>query len=396
MAVKITEDVYYVGANDPERRIFDELIPLPDGTTYNSYLIKGSLKNVLVDTVDPPKKDILLENIKNAGAGSVDYIISHHGEQDHSGTIPYILDAYPMAKIVTNFKCKNELMDLLPVGEDKFLVIDDGQEISIGNRTLRFIFTPWVHWPETFVTYLVEEKILFSCDFFGSHYAFDASEGLFVTDREKIVLPAKRYYAEIMSPFRTVIRKNLEKLKELSVDIIAPSHGPLHRGKDFITGCYSQWASEEVKNEAVVVYVSMHGSTDKIAEYLIASLREKGVAVKAFDLAEADNGDIAMALVDAATAVIGTPTVLAGPHPKAVFAAYLIKALRPKTKFLSVTGSYGWGGKTVEILSEMLSGVGAEIIEPVLVKGYPKKNDFVLLDQLAEKIKDKHRQSGLL
>ena len=393
---EIIEGIYYVGANDASRRIFDELISLPDGTTYNSYLIKGSQKNVLIDSADPTRKEILLGNIKNTGIESIDYIVSHHGEQDHSGSIPDVLAAYPMAKIVTNLKCKNELMDLLPLEEDKFLVIQDGQEMSIGNRTLRFIFTTWVHWPETFVTFLVQDRILFSCDFFGSHYAFEARKNLFVTDTEEILIPAKRYYAEIMSPFRSVIRKNLEKIAGLEVDIIAQSHGPLHKGKDFISGCYSQWASDEVKNEAVVAYISMHGSTDKISEYFISSLKNKGISVKAFNLADADTGDIAMALVDAATAVIGTPTVLAGPHPKAVFAAYLVKVLRPKTKFLSVIGSYGCGGKTVEFLADMLSSVGAEVLEPVLVKGYPKDSDFSLLDGLAEKIKEKHRQSGLL
>lgn len=397
--VNIKEDIYYVGADDAERRIFDQLIPLPDGTTYNSYIIKGSEKTVLIDSVDLTKKDILLNKLTQLGISSIDYVVAHHGEQDHSGAIPDVLSAYPMAKVLTNAKCKSELMDLLLIPEDKFFVVEDGQEISIGNKTLKIIFTPWVHWPETFITLLVEDKVLFTCDFFGSHYSFDPEDCLFVDNESKIFAPAKRYFAEIMSPFRNIIRKNLEKISGYDFDIIAPSHGPLYQGKkwvDFIKNCYSDWSSEDVKNEVLLTYISMHGSTDKISDYFVKSLKSKGVAAKAFNLENADVGEIAAELLDAATAVIGTPTVLAGPHPSAVFAAYLVKALRPKTKFLSVIGSYGWGGKAVEMLGDMLSSVGAEIIYPVMVKGYPKGEDFKAIDKLAEDIRDKHKQLGLI
>ena len=390
---KIKNNIFYVGAADKDRRIFDQLIPLPDGTTYNSYIIIGSEKIALIDTVDASMPEVILKNLMDLNISRIDYIIAHHGEQDHSGSIPDVLKAYPMAKVVTNAKCKSELMDLLLISEDKFIVIQDGEEVSLGDKTLRFIFAPWVHWPETMLTYLPEDKILFSCDFLGAHYPAD---NLFLEDVKEIYKPAKRYFAEIMMPFRTSIRKNLEKIKELDIRIIAPSHGPLHESKDFIIGCYNDWASEEVKNVAVVPYISMHGSTDKIAQYFINSLIEKGVIVESFNLADADIGELAMSLVDAATVVLGTPTVLVGPHPKAVFAAYLVKVLRPKVKFLSLIGSYGWGTKVVEQVAEMLGSLNAEIIEPVIVKGYPKDPDFVLLDELAEKIRSKHHGLGLL
>jgi flavorubredoxin len=389
---QVKKDIIYVGAIDAERRMFDELIPLPDGTTYNSYIIKGTEKTALIDSVDPAKKEALFDNLDKAGIKKIDYIVANHGEQDHSGSIPFLLEAYPMAKVLTNSKCKAELMDLLLIGESKFIVVEDGQEISIGNKTLKFIFTPWVHWPETMSTYIPEDKILFSCDFFGSHLAMDK---LYPDNPQDIYIPAKRYFAEIMSPFRSFIRKNLEKIDVLDIEIIAPSHGPLHKCKDYIFGCYRDWASDAVKNEVLVAYVSMHGSTEKIAGYFIDALKKRKIAVKEFNLADADIGEIAMALVDAATAVIGSPTVLAGTHPKAIFAAFLVKALRPKTKFLSVIGSYGWGGKMVEQLADMLGSVGAEIIEPVLVKGFPKEADFKMLEILADKISQKHKELGI-
>ncbi len=397
--IKIKNNIYYVGANDKERRIFDQLIPLPDGTTYNAYIIKGSNKIALIDSVDPSKKEVLLGNLKHLNLSKIDYVISHHGEQDHSGSIPDILKIYPMAKVLTNQKCKSELMDLLLIKEDNFATIEDGQEVSLGDKTLKFVFTPWVHWPETFITLLIEDKILFTCDFFGSHFAFEADKGLFVNDQELIFEPAKRYYAEIMSPFRSIIRKNLEKAQNLEFEIIAPSHGPLYKGYDytqFIMNCYKEWSSDDVKNEVLLVYISMHGSTNKIVAHFISELKKRGIEVKAFDLSNADIGNIAMELIDAATVVIGTPTVLTGPHPNAVFAAYLVKALRPKTKFLSVIGSYGWGGKTVDFLADLLSGTGAEILEPVLIKGYPKDNDLELIKKLADNILQKHAQIGLI
>jgi len=390
---KIKNNIFYVGAIDKDRKIFDQLIPLPDGTSYNSYIIIGSEKIALIDTVDASMPGVILKNLVDLNISRIDYIISHHGEQDHSGSIPDVLKAYPRAKVVTNAKCKSELMDLLLIPEEKFIVIQDGEEISLGDKTLRFIFAPWVHWPETMLTYLPEDRILFTCDFFGSHYATDS---LFLEDIKEIYKPAKRYFAEIMMPFRTSIRKNLEKIKDLDIEIIAPSHGPLHESKNFIINCYNDWASEEGKNVAVVPYISMHGSTDKISEYFINSLIEKGIIVEAFNLAEADIGELAMSLVDASTIVLGTPTVLVGPHPKAVFAAYLVKVLRPKVKFLSLIGSYGWATKAAEQIAEMLVSLNTEILEPVIVKGYPKDSDLLLLDELAEKIRSKHKGLGLL
>lgn len=390
---KIKDDIYFVGAVDWDRRIFDQLIPLPNGTSYNSYLINGSEKVALIDTVDPTMSEVLLKNLAELNINKIDYIISHHGEQDHSGSIPDVLKAYPMAKVVTNSKCKTELMDMLLIPDEKFIVIEDGEEVSLGNKTLKFIFAPWVHWPETMLTYMKEDVVLFTCDFLGSHFATDK---LFLENAEEIYNPAKRYYAEIMMPFRATVRKNIEKISSLDMEIIAPSHGPLHKNLDFIINSYKDWVSENVKNEVILPYISMHGSTDKIAEFFMNSLQKRGLVVKSFNLANADIGDIAMSLVDAATVVIGSPTVLLGPHPRVVFTAYLVKVLKPKLRFISVIGSYGWGSKMVEQLAEIVGSLNIEIIEPVVVKGYPKEADFNLLEELAEKIKNKHKELGLI
>ena len=384
--------VYAVGAIDWDARLFDRLIPLPDGTSYNSYVVQGNEKVALLDTVDPSKTEDLLNNLVRLGINKIDYIIAHHAEQDHSGSIPDVLLIYPDAKIVTNPKCKDMLIDLLGIEDDKFITVEDGESLSLGDRTLQFIYTPWVHWPETMGTYLKEDKIFFSCDFFGSHLA---SSSLFVDDEALVYESAKRYYAEIMMPFRRQIIKNMAKLEDIDIEIIAPSHGPVHDKPKFITDAYKDWISDNVKNEVVIAYVSMHGSTAKMVSHFVEALMERGITVRQFELSIVDIGKLAMALVDAATVVIGSPTVLAGPHPHAVYATFLANALRPKTKFASVIGSYGWGGKMVEQLTSMLTNLKVEILEPVLAKGDPKESDFDALDKLADEILAKHKEIGI-
>jgi len=390
---QIKTNVYAVGAIDWDARLFDRLIPLPDGTSYNSYLIKGSEKTALLDTVDPAKTEVLIDNLSKAGVNKLDYVIAHHAEQDHSGSLPDILSLYPDARVVTNPKCKAMLMDLLGIEDNKFTTVEDGQILSLGDKTLQFIYLPWVHWPETMGTYLQEDKILFPCDFFGAHLA---TSSLFVDDEATVYESAKRYYAEIMMPFRQQINNNLAKLESMEIEIIAPSHGPVHNRPAFIVDAYKDWTSDTVKNQVVLPYVSMHGSTAKMVSYFVNALIERGITVKQFELSTVDIGKLAMALVDAATIVIGSPTVLVGPHPCAAYAAFLANALRPKTKFASIIGSFGWASKMVEQLTSMLPNLKVEILEPVITKGFPKDNDFIALDRLADEILAKHKEVGIV
>jgi len=389
---ELKPNVYSIRAIDWDRRLFDELIPLPEGTTYNAYLVEGSEKIALLDTVDPTKMDILLGSLTASGIDRIDYVVSHHAEQDHSGSIPVILARYPNAKVVTNARCKSMLIDLLHLDEERFLTVQDGQTLSLGNKTLQFFETPWVHWPETMVTYLAQDKILFSCDFFGSHLA---ASGLYVEDEPMAFESAKRYYAEIMMPFRSIIKKNLEKVGKLQIEMIAPSHGPIHDRPGYIMDAYRDWVSDNVKNEVVLAYVSMHESTKKMVEHFSKALIQRGIVVRQFNLVVTDLGRLAIALVDAATIVLGSPTVLTGAHPKAAYAAFVANALRPKARFASIVGSFGWGGKMVEQLAGLLTNLKVEVLPPVIAKGQPKDEDFLALDMLADQILAKHREIGI-
>lgn len=392
-AIEIGRDIVWVGALDWDRRLFDELIPLPDGTTYNAYIVRGRDKTALIDAVDPSKSGELLANLQEAGVRRIDYLVSQHAEQDHSGAIGDILDLYPEATVVTNEKCKGMLIDLLQLPAERFQVVGDGGTLDLGGRTLEFLLMPWVHWPETMVTWLREERVLFSCDFLGAHLAQCRP---LLCDEHRTLEAAKRYFAEIMLPFRLQIRKHLERLAKMDIAMIAPSHGVVHPQPALILDAYRDWAGEATKNTALIPFVSMHGSTREMVEHLSGALIRQGVCVVPCNLVQTDIGELAKELIDASTVILATPTVLGGPHPAVAYAAFLANALRPKTKFATVIGSFGWGGRVVESLTASLGNLKVELLEPVLAKGLPKEKDFQALERLAAAVADRHRSLGVL
>lgn len=382
---QIRTNVHWLGAIDWNRRLFDALVPLPDGTSYNAYLVQGAAKTALLDTVDPAMEDVLMHQL--AGVEHIDYVISQHAEQDHSGTIPTVLAKYPQATVVCTPKAKDLLVDHLGVAPERIQTVEDGETLDLGGKTLRFLYTPWVHWPETMVTHLPEDRILFSCDFFGSHVA---TSNLYAGDDPTINEAAKRYYAEIMMPFRKMVVKNLQKVREVEFDLIAPSHGPIFDHPEGILSAYEDWVSDRVSNLVVMPYISMHGSTGQMVNYLVAALAERGVSVQPFELSTTDIGKLAMALVDAATIVIGTPTVHGGPHPSVFSATHLANALRPKLKYAAIIGSYGWGTRAVERIAELIPNLKVELLDTVLCKGLPNAETFASLEALADAIQAKH------
>jgi len=379
---QIVPNVYLLGAVDWDRRLFDALIPLPDGTSYNSYFVRGSEKSVLIDAVDAAKWRTLSAQLDELPAP--DYLVVHHVEQDHSGSTPMLLERFPELTIVCNEKAKGMLIDHLHVDDARFHVVADGDTLGLGDKTLTFVFTPWVHWPETMSTWLPQEKILFSCDLFGSHLATD---DLFASDETIVMQSAKRYYAEIMMPFKAMIESKLDTVAKINAQMIAPSHGPIHKDPGKILDAYRDWVSGQPKKLVVIPYISMHDSTRLMVQHLAEACSERGVQAEQFNLADADIGKLAMLLVDAAGIVLGSPMVLGGPHPKVAYAALLANALRPKAKFISVIGSFGWGGRLVETLQSLLPGLKAEVLPPVLAKGLPREKDYAAIDALAEAIR---------
>lgn len=377
---EIKNNIFYCGLNDCERKIFDELIPLEQGTSYNSYLVKGSEKIALIDTMYLPKSEEYIRNLDENEVTRIDYIIANHGEQDHTGTLPKLIKKYPEAMIVTNQFCKNNIMEMLLIPEDRIQVIKNNEELSLGDKTLRFLMAPGVHWPDTMFTYIVEDNLLCTCDFLGAHYTF---EDIFANDSEELMHSAKRYYAEIMMPFRKMCQKYTKQVQEINPEMILPSHGPIYRNPKFILDLYEDWSSDEAKNLVLMPYVSMYGSVTEMVNYLADKFEAVGIKVVKHDVVTDDLGDLAMALVDAKAIILGGSMVLASPHPAIANAAYLANLLNPKAKYASIVGSYGWGGDLIDKLAGMVSNLKVEIIEPILVKGKAKPDTYQKLDKMA-------------
>ncbi len=384
-ARQIRERVQWLGVIDWNRRMFDALIPIPDGTSYNAYLVQGSEKTALLDTVDTADVATLMAQL--AHVPTIHYVVAHHAEQDHSGAIPAVLQKYPEAQVLCTPKAKELLIDHLPIAAERIQTVADGATVSLGDKTLQFIQAPWVHWPETMLTYLREDKILFTCDLFGAHFATSA---LYAGDEPAIYEAAKRYYAGIMMIYRKQIQNHLKKIQPLELDLIAPSHGPIYNNPAHILDAYRDWTADGVANHVVIPCVSMHGSTNLMVEHLIGALADRGVTADKFDLTVSDPGKLAMALIDAATIVFGTPTLNMGPHPLVLAATHLADALRPKLRYAAIIGSFGWGSKAPDTIAALIPNLKVETLGTVMCKGVPKADTFAALDALADSIAAKH------
>ncbi len=387
--IEIAPNVYWVGVKHHNRRLFDGLIPLPHGTSYNAYLVIGSDKVALIDTVNPGFEDELLAKVaQHADPAKIDYVVMNHAEPDHANALNAVLDVAKNAKLVAGAKGKEAAMMYFDVDPGRVMVVDESSSIDLGGKTLKFVDAPWLHWPETIFTYLVEDKMLFPCDFFGSHVAF----GHFYADEfgnEATLDMAKLYYAEIMMPFRKPGMNAIEKVKKLDLKMIAPSHGLIYRDPKLILDEYTRWEGEELKKKVLVVYVSMWGSTERMVKALVEALVKKGIEVQLYDLTVTDIGLVAKDLVDSSVLVVGAPTVLGGVHPVAAYAALLAKTLRAPTKYAAVLTSHGWSGGAVNQIQELIKGMKVEVLGIVDVKGPPKEAEFAKVLELADKIAEK-------
>lgn len=386
---EISKGVYWVGVRDWNRRLFDALIPLPNGTTYNAYLIVGENKKALIDTANPGFERELEDKIRKiVDPNDIDYVIMNHAEPDHAGAIPHMMAINTKAKLVATAKGAKMAQTFYKVPEERINVVHDQETIDLGGKTLQFIEAPMLHWPETMFTYLRESKILFPCDFLGSHLA----KGLYDDEVEDLLVHAQRYFGEIMMPFRVMAQKALEKMKDLELEMIAPSHGPIHRNPEHILNAYRKWANGETKRKAIVVYVTMWNSTEKMVKPIAETLASEGIEIALHNLTVADLGDVAMDLVDSRAIVLGAPTVLGGAHPLAVYATYLVKALRPPLKFGVVLSSYGWGGVATKHIQEILGPSKIEVVGAMEVNGPPSEGDINQIIEfgknLARKIKE--------
>ncbi|MFH1100556.1 MAG: FprA family A-type flavoprotein [Methanobacteriota archaeon] len=385
---EITDNVFSVGVKDWNLRLFDALIPTPQGTTYNSYLIKGKNKTALIDTVCPGFETQFVDKINQvADVKNIDYLIMNHAEPDHAGSIPIIMNNCKKTILVTTEKGAKIANTFYKISLERIKVVKQSDTIDLGGKTLRFIEAAWLHWPETMFTYLEENRTLFPCDFFGAHVA----DGVFDDEVDDLISFAKRYYGEIMMPFNRMGKTALEKIKELKIDIIAPSHGPVYKNPERILSQYRRWTAGETKEKALIVYVSMWRSTEMMIQTMVETLMSEGIEVCLYNLVNADLGDIAKDLVDARAIVLGAPTVLAGMHPLGVYGSYLVKALRPPLKYGVVLSSYGWTGGALKQASELLAPMNIEVVATYEVNGPPTEKDHQKIMEIGKQLAHKIR-----
>ncbi|MCW3980610.1 MAG: FprA family A-type flavoprotein [Candidatus Bathyarchaeota archaeon] len=369
--VEISPNIFWVGIEDWNRRIFDALIPLPYGTSYNSYLVVGQNKIALIDTVNPGFEEVLLRKISQIlPPERIDYVVMNHAEPDHAHGISKLMEVARNAKLVATKMGVSMAEAFFNVPGNKAIVVKEGDVLVLGDKTLRFVEAPWLHWPETMFTFDVEDRILFSCDFFGAHFA---SDNVYADEIGGLLLPeAKRYYAEIMMPLAASARKALDKVKVTKAKIIAPSHGPIYRNPEPIVEAYENWTRGPLRKKVVIVYVSMWGSTQMLERTITETISGEGVEAIPYNLTVADISHVLRDLVDSSAVVIGTPTVLGGAHPLAMYAAELIASFGIRGKTAAVFGSFGWGGGGMKKVKTRLEQGGFDVIDSFEIRGSPK------------------------
>lgn len=356
-ATEIAKDLYWVGAIDWDMRNFHGY-STPRGTSYNAYLITGE-KNVLIDTVKRPFFDQMIERIGSViDAKEIDIIISNHVEMDHSSSLP-LMQEMCGAEIHASRKGVEGLGLHYP--GLKVEAVKDWQEMDIGNRTLTFVETPMLHWPDSMMTYLKGEGILFSMDGFGQHYA---SERRFDDEVDECVLmyEAAKYYANILMPFGKMFLRTLDKVKDLDIKMLATSHGIMWRKNiEGIVQSYVSWAKAETGKKAVIAYDTMWGSTQTMAKHIAEGIASKGVEVQVYRISDSDRSVIVKEILDAAAVVIGSPTLNNGMFPNVADLVVYLEGLRPKGRMGAAFGSFGWGGGATKDLRERMESGGLDM-----------------------------------
>lgn len=387
--VEIKPGVYWVGVDDRETKLFESLWSLPHGVSYNSYLILGERK-VLVDTVKAEYAEELIENINSViDVKELDYVIVNHLEPDHSGSLPEIVKNAPNVKIVGTNRAIDMVKSFFHLDQET-ISVRDGSSLDIGGKTLRFIEAPWLHWPETMFTYLVEDKILFPCDAFGSFGALGNKIFDDEVDLELFFSESKRYFATIVSKYSKFVLRAIEKVKNLGIDIeiIAPSHGPVYRKNPIkIVELFERWSRDVPEKRVVIVYGSMYGNTKKIAEVLEENINSEGIDTAVHDISYGDISFILRDLLNAPAVIFGCPTYDGNIFPPLRHLVNLLEIKRLQRKIIGLFGTYAWGGNALSQLKKILVEMGHEVIEPIVsVKGAPTIDDLEKIKSLAKKI----------
>lgn len=381
---KLKENIYWVGAKDPNLRVFDIIMSTKKGTTYNSYVIDDE-KIAVVDTVKDKFYGEFKENLLEViGDRKVDYIVVHHTELDHSGSINMLLNDYPDAKIVASRAAITYLENIL---NRPFESIEAREPLSLGNTTLEFINAPNLHWPDTIFTYIKDSKMLFTCDFTGCHYCPEGNiNGALANDYDEEM---KYYFDVIMGPFKKFVNMALDKIKNLDFDMIGPSHGPVHTTTiDKYLNLYREWAKVEEPDEKYIAifYISAYGNTEEVAKHMKDYIESKGVKAKLNEITSMDMEEAVSILEKSSGFLIGSPTINQDAVKPAWDLLSLVSTIINRGKPAAAFGSYGWSGEGVVMLTDRLKSLKLKVIDPGFkFKFVPSENDMKDADEFIDK-----------
>ena len=390
MNTTLYDNIDWVGAIDWNIRDFHSYETVR-GATYNAYLVRDE-KTALIDTVKAPFADRLLQNVAAlCDTSRVEYVVCNHAELDHSGALPHVLRALPQATLLCDKKCAAALGEHFDTSGWKIRVVANGEEISLGRRTLRFLETPMVHWPESMATYVPEEKLLFSMDAFGQHYA--TSERFEdEVDQDMVMQEAKTYYANIVMPYGKAVLKTLDALAGLPITMIAPSHGLIWRRNlaATILAAYRNWASHRPQPKVLVIYDSMWESTAAMAQAILDGAAQPGVSASLISIRRSNLTHIATEVLDAAAVAFGSSTLNRGLMPMAAATLCYLEGLRPLGKAAVAFGSYGWGPGGPEAVDQALRRLGWEILrEPLRARYRPTAETLGECRQVGQLLADR-------
>jgi flavorubredoxin len=386
--VEILKDIYWVGAIDWSIRDFHGY-SIYRGTTYNAFLVRDE-KITLFDTVRGGFKAELLGHIgRIIDPSAIDYLVVNHVEMDHSGVLPEVVELVKPQRIICSAAGRKALLAHFHRETWPYEVVKTGDSISLGKRTVQFIETRMLHWPDSMFSYIPEDRLLISSDAFGQHWAtvarFDDE-----VDLSLLLGHAAKYYANILLPYSNLVQKLLSRVKEMElvVDMIAPDHGIIWRGNPGrILECYDDWSKQRSKQRALVVYDTMWHSTEMMAKAIVEGLVEEGIEVELFDLSTNHRSDIMTEILDAGAVVFGSPTLNNGMLPRVADLLHYMKGLRPANKIGAAFGSYGWSGEAVRLINASMEEMKFRVIDPgIIVRYVPEQGDLQECIELGRKL----------
>jgi len=392
--LKVSSDVHWVGVNDGHTDLFEGLWEIPEGVSYNSYLVIGSEKTALIDSV---LKEYQEEHIAKIGQlinpSLIDYIIINHMEPDHTSSVPKILEISPNAQVILTPIALNMFKNFYHAEPRSIVVKGDNTRVELGGKTLWFIQTPWLHWPETMSTYLIEEKILFSCDAFGSfrqlpHGAIMESD---VENKDQYMNgSSKKYFAGVFSGQREWVLKALKKFEDLNIEpeVLAPSHGPAYTmNTREIMNRWASWSKPAYTKKVVIAFGSMYGNTAKFVEAIAKGVEEAGGQAKALDLSTTTPVDVLTEMLDAPALMVGCPTYERDLFPKVKHFMNFLELKKLSDRPVGIFGSFGWSGEASRKLEERLGALGFRLVgKPLAVLGSPTQEDLERAKTLAKTV----------